>query len=200
MNQTNIKSFFLTLYRSEVVRIICYIILLFSIGYGIVSLFQYFGLGIEDVREFSESIGLFGPIILVLLITASLIFSPLSSGSVIALAVVMYGAVPGYIIGVVAGMLGGGADYYLASRYGKKFILRFVGPKTIKVVEEYGGKIKKRGLPALLIAMPLSLDLVSYGAGLVQFDKKQYAVSLVFGVLLNTLAIVLITTGFISFI
>jgi uncharacterized membrane protein YdjX (TVP38/TMEM64 family) len=177
---------------------LAYITILVFVGWLVIWTLGYFDITLDDIRIFSESIGIFGPLILIAATTASLIFSPLSSASIVALSVVMYGPTQGYIIGVIAGLLGGYIDYTIAYLYGKSFIQRFIGPKTLQAVTDQGEKIKKKGAWSLLLAMPLSLDLVSYAAGLVQFKQSHFAIALVFGVLVNTLAVVLLTTGVIS--
>jgi len=197
------KSLFISsqkFFSKEWVRVVLYFVLLIAVFLLTIRVLDYFNLGIEELRALTQRFGIWGSLILVAATTASLVFSPLSSSSIIALGVVLYGPIVGYCIGFVSGMLGGLIDYTLAYRYGQRFIGRFVGPKTLLQIQTQGERVKLKGFWALLALTPLSLDLVSYAAGLVQFNTSKFVLALIFGVMVNTLVVVLLAAGVIQFI
>lgn len=184
--------------QMETVRIAFYFWAIILFALGVFFTMRFLSIDETDVRQWAESFGPFGWIFLLLATTASVIFSPLSAWTFIGVTVLMYNAWTGYFVGLAGGLIGGTVDYWLANKYGKIFIKKFIGPKTLKAVEEQGEKIKSKGVWTLFAIMPFSVDLTSYAAGLVGFPKKQFGIALAFGVFTNTLLLILLSLGVIE--
>ena len=134
------------------------------------------------IQRFVVSTGLFGPLIIVLLMTLAILVSPLPSAP-IALAA---GAVYGHTWGTVYVLIGS-----LSGATGAFFITRYLGYEFIQKIAQDYLPLKflesQRALMGIVFVsrlMPfLSFDVMSYAAGLSSLTFWRFATATLFGIL-----------------
>lgn len=129
----------------------------------------------EELQAFIASVGIFGPVVFILLSTASVIF-PIVPGALLVVAgPILFGPIEGTLYNYIAVCAGSIIDFALARRYGLALIERCFSPAT---VEKWLGWTRKRhftGLFALAIALPVAPDdLLCYLAGTTRMRSRTF--------------------------
>lgn len=119
----------------------------------------------EDLQRWIDAAGLFGPVLVVVLMTVAIVASPLPSAPIALAAGAAYGHTYGTVLVVLGAELGAIAAFLLARRLGRPFVERHVaknlgagllGSQETLTFLVFGSRL----LPFL------SFDMISYAAGL----------------------------------
>ncbi|SIT02283.1 Uncharacterized membrane protein YdjX, TVP38/TMEM64 family, SNARE-associated domain [Roseivivax lentus] len=138
--------------------------------------------GREDLDGWIEAAGLFGPVLVVVLMTLAIVASPLPSAPIALAAGAAYGHTFGTILVVLGAEIGALAAFLLARALGRPFVERHLGQKL-----GAGFLGSQNALMLLVFAsrlLPfLSFDMVSYAAGLSNLRLWRFAVATLAGII-----------------
>jgi uncharacterized membrane protein YdjX (TVP38/TMEM64 family) len=145
-------------------------------------------IGEENLQRAIEEAGIFAPLLYIALKAATYIFAPLTSGPIQLVAGKLFGNVwLGVVYTLIGEVLGGSISFWIARRFGRPVVLRFVGEEGMKQVEEFyqnrmGGWISLAVARLVLFSV---WDFLSYAAGLAKSVKfsSYLAVSIILGFL-----------------
>lgn len=144
--------------------------------------------GAEQLRAAVEGAGPLAPLVYVAVRALTFIVAPLSSGPLAFAAGVMFGLWPGLALTLLAEVVGGSVNFWIARRLGRPFVQRLVGRDGMGRVERF---YQQAGSPWMLAYARLFFfsiyDFISYAAGLTQIRYRHY--------LLVTAILGLIPTG-----
>jgi uncharacterized membrane protein YdjX (TVP38/TMEM64 family) len=127
-----------------------------------------------QVKELIRSFGILGPLVFMLFNTASIVFAPLTALPLWAASLALYGFWPTLLYIFISFYGGAIANFWIARRWGRPVVSKFVGKKGIKKVDEMTEVV---GLQILLIIRLIggaSSDYVAYAAGLTNIEFKPY--------------------------
>lgn len=137
-----------------------------------------------------EEFGALGPIVYILLLASTIIFTPLPSVVVDIAGGLAFGTVLGTIYTLAGGMLGATINFYIARRLGRGFVERRLGQRAMAQIDMYAERMGAK-LIFLTRLIPLfNFDWVSYAAGLTRMSYKSYAIASLLGMLLPVIGIV----------
>jgi uncharacterized membrane protein YdjX (TVP38/TMEM64 family) len=137
-----------------------------------------------------EGFGAIGPIIYILLLAATIIFTPLPSVVVVGAGGLAFGTVFGTVYTIAGGMLGATINFYLARWLGRGFVERRLGNQAMSQIDIYADRMGTK-LIVLMRLIPLfNFDWVSYAAGLTRMRYRSYAIASVLGMLLPIIGMV----------
>jgi uncharacterized membrane protein YdjX (TVP38/TMEM64 family) len=144
----------------------------------------------QQIVGWIEDRGALGPIVYILLLASTIIFTPLPSVVVDIAGGLVFGTFFGTIYTLAGGMLGATVNFYVARWLGRHFVERKLGRQAMAQIdglaERMGGK-----LIFLTRLIPLfNFDWVSYAAGLTRISFKTYAIASLLGMLLPVIGIV----------
>ena len=136
----------------------------------------------EDLQRWIDAAGLLGPVLVVALMTAAIVASPLPSAPVALAAGAAYGHTFGTILVVLGAELGAIAAFLLARGLGQPFIERHLGQKL------RSGFLGSQNTLTFLVfgsrLLPfLSFDMISYAAGLSKLHFWRFAVATLAGII-----------------
>ncbi|OGM24115.1 hypothetical protein A2627_03515 [Candidatus Woesebacteria bacterium RIFCSPHIGHO2_01_FULL_39_28] len=140
------------------------------------------------IKLLIRSWGPIGPLIFILISTTTIIFSPLTSFPLLIVSLSLYGYFATTIYTIIANAGGSALNFYLARRFGRPLIKKFVGKEIIKKIDEF---TKIAGLDTLFMARLFGgvvNDYVSYAAGLTSMKFKPY---IVISVLVNIPSVII---------
>jgi uncharacterized membrane protein YdjX (TVP38/TMEM64 family) len=145
-------------------------------------------IGEDNLRRAIEEAGIFAPLLYIAIKAATYIFAPLTSGPIQVIAGKLFGSVElGVLYTLIGEVLGGSISFWIARRFGRPVVLRFVGKKGMEQVEDFyqnrmGGWISLAVARLVLFSL---WDFLSYAAGLAQSVsfKAYLAVSIILGFL-----------------
>ncbi|MGE0544549.1 MAG: TVP38/TMEM64 family protein [Dehalococcoidia bacterium] len=137
-----------------------------------------------------EGFGALGPIIYILLLAATIIFTPLPSVVVIGAGGLAFGTGLGVVYTIAGGMIGATINFFIARRLGRGFVERRLGDRAMAQIDMYADRMGAT-LVFLTRLIPLfNFDWVSYAAGLTRMKYQSYAIASVLGMLLPVIGMV----------
>ena len=135
---------------------------------------QFPQLNPAQIKAFIRSFGILGPIVLVVLITATIIISPLASLPFWFASLALFGFWLTCFFIIISNSIGSAINFLIAQRFGRPVVAKLVGKKGIEKID---GVTEIIGLKMLFIARLFggaSADYVSYAAGLTAMKFRPY--------------------------
>lgn len=144
------------------------------------------------IQENVSSLGLLGPILIIIYMTLSHIVAPLAGtpGTVAALS--LYGLGKAIIIVYMASLISATINFYIARKLGRYWVIKLAGKDSIKRIDQITTVMgTKLLIIARIFGAPL-FEFVSYAAGFTNISFKRYmlitaTVSLIPGVIISYL-------------
>lgn len=137
-----------------------------------------------EFKQFTESLGVFGYLIIIIYIVASHVFAPVAGTPGVALGVTIYGIQTGMILLFIAQQISASINFFISKRLGRPWVERLVGKESMIKVDEFAAVEGKQVLIiSRLIGFSL-FDFISYAAGLTKLRFKDYfMITAVFGLI-----------------
>lgn len=159
-----------------------------GLGFGVFLAVMTIGInaiGLDRIQAFIEEAGPLAPLAYIALKAATYIFAPLTSGPIQVVAGAIFGNVwLGVLYTLIGEVLGGSISFWIARRFGRPVVQRFVGKQGMKQVEEFY-ETRMGGWRSLAIARIVLFsvwDFLSYAAGLAPVKFSSYfLVSVILG-------------------
>lgn len=136
----------------------------------------------EDLDRWINAAGLMGPILVVALMTAAIVASPLPSAPIALAAGAAYGHTFGTLLVVLGAELGALAAFLLARGLGRPFVERHFGQKTGPHFLGSQNTLTVLVLGSRLLPF-LSFDMISYAAGLSKLHLWRFALATLAGII-----------------
>ena len=144
----------------------------------------------QQIVAWIEDRGALGPIVYILLLASTVIFTPLPSVVVDIAGGLAFGTFFGTIYTLAGGMLGATVNFYVARWLGRHFVERKLGRQAMAQIDGLADRMGGK-LIFLTRLIPLfNFDWVSYAAGLTRISFKTYAIASLLGMLLPVIGIV----------
>jgi uncharacterized membrane protein YdjX (TVP38/TMEM64 family) len=157
----------------------------------VIALLVLRGHGVHHVREAVAAAGMWAPVLFVLLQCAVTI-TPLPRTVFTVAAGVLFGAVWGLVLTVLATTLAAVAAYSLVRWFGSPFVARHADRRQMRWIR---ARLDRSGLLAMLslrLIPMVPFSVLNYAAGLARVRLLPYVVGTVLGVLPGTVAIVVL--------
>ncbi|MDP2594030.1 MAG: VTT domain-containing protein [bacterium] len=124
-------------------------------------------LGVNDIREKVEVLGVWGPIVLIMAKASTLVFAPLGGAPLYPVAGALFGTLHGFIYVMIGDAIGSALCFFISRRFGRKIVRYFMSGPGMQIVERLLGHMGTvRGFIEtrfFFIGFP---EAVSYAAGL----------------------------------
>ena len=133
--------------------------------------------GIDSITSFIESLGVFGPIIFILIHALSIVAAPLEGSVFMFVSGSLFGFLPGSLYVIIAGILGGSINFWLARRLGRKFLENRLSKESREKIDKYSDIVSNR--PYLLIPLMLTglFDILGYACGLSRIRYRSFLIA-----------------------
>ena len=145
---------------------------------------SYFSLRHADfIKEIIEFNGFAGMAAYVLLEIASIVIVPITTFPLLPIAVVLWGSFVAAILNIIGWMIGAAIAFYLARRYGRPFVLRFIKTKHLIHLEKLVPE-KNIFWSIVILRVSIPTDILSYTLGLfTNIPINTYLVATFFGLI-----------------
>jgi len=163
---------------------------------GLVCYLAVQSIGLEQIQALVTSAGPLAPIVYVLLKAVTLVITPLTGSPLRLVAGVLFGFWEGVALSVLAGVLGGSINFWIARRFGRVVVVRLLGARTLARVEPMLDKLgnwKALALARIFVA-PL-WDVLSYAVGLTRLRYRTYLTVASIGELISSMILVGVGTS-----
>ncbi len=152
--------------------------------------------GIEQIRANVDKLGIWAPIALLLLRTVSVVIPAIPSTAYSVLSGTLFGFWKGIIVIFIADFAACCLNFYIAKRFGRKIVQRFVGERFIDKVDNLASKHLEDNI--FLVAgflMTGLFDFVCYAVGLTEMPWHKFIPALILGIVVSTPPIVALGAG-----
>lgn len=170
---------------------------LFCIGIALVVAIAFVnGVGIEQIRANVNKLGIWAPFALLLLRTVSIVIPTIPSTAYSVLAGTLFGFWKAIIIIFIADFTACCFNFYIAKRYGRSIVQRFVGERFMGKVNSLASKHLENNI--FLVAgflMTGLFDFVCYAVGLTEMPWRKFIPALILGIVVSTPPIVALGAG-----
>lgn len=131
-------------------------------------------MGSDGFRAFTESMGIFGPLVVIIYIVVSHIVAPLAGLPGILLGASVYGIVKTVVFLYIAGLVSCAINFWISRRFGREWVMKLAGKKTMKQVDDF---VEVAGVKVLILARLFGFalfEVISYTAGFTNMKFKTY--------------------------
>lgn len=143
----------------------------------------------DDIREWGEGLGPWGPVILITILAAAMVFAPIPNPPFMIAAGLIWGTVLGVVYAVIGQLIGAAIIFWISRRFGRRFIPRLVGERGAERIDLLAREIG----PQLVFwwrMMPISFDFAAYAAGLTPMSFRFFMALVLFGSIVPTAVVV----------
>ena len=143
----------------------------------------------DDIREWGEGLGPWGPVILIAILATAMVFAPIPNPPFMIAAGLIWGTVLGVVYAVIGQMIGAAIIFWISRRFGRQFIPRLVGERGAERIDLLAREIG----PQLVFwwrMMPISFDFAAYAAGLTPMSFRFFMALVLFGSIVPTAVVV----------
>ena len=143
----------------------------------------------NDIREWGEGLGVWGPVILIAILATAMVFAPIPNPPFMIAAGLIWGTVLGVVYAVLGQLIGAAIIFWLSRRFGRQLIPRLVGERGAERIDFLAREIG----PQLVFwwrMMPISFDFAAYAAGLTPMSFRYFMTLVLFGSIVPTAVVV----------
>ncbi|NQU78038.1 TVP38/TMEM64 family protein [Candidatus Falkowbacteria bacterium] len=137
----------------------------------------------DEAREFVRGLGFWGPLVVILYIIISHIIAPVSGAPMMVLGIALFGIYEVTIYSYLAGIISAVIAFYISRRFGRIWVLKLVGQKTMEEIDDF---VEYAGTEMLILSRLFGFsvfDVISYAAGLTKVSfRKYFIITLVFSI------------------
>ena len=169
-------------------RLIGVVSLMGATGFILTALFTG-DIASEDIREWVDGLGVWGPILLIVVLATAMVIAPIPNPPFMIAAGIVWGTFLGVVYAVIGQLLGSAIIFFISRRAGRRFIPRLVGKDAAERID----KMAKEMGPQLVFwwrVMPVSFDFAAYAAGLTTMKFTTFIVLVFFGSIIPTTVVV----------
>jgi uncharacterized membrane protein YdjX (TVP38/TMEM64 family) len=167
------------------------IVLLIAVGIWFVN-----RVGIEQVRANVDQLGVWAPLAVISLRMISVVIPALPSTAYSILSGVLFGFAQGIVVIAIADLIACNLNFYIAKRYGRNLVQKFVGQRFMSRVDSLSQKYLERNIFLVTGFLMTGLfDFVAYAVGLTQMKWRSFILALILGIAISTPPIVALGAG-----
>ncbi len=144
----------------------------------------------ENVRDWIQDMGAFGPAVFVSLVALGVVFSPIPSIPLGIAAGLAFGVWWGTVYSVVGSMIGAMAAFFLARRFGRPWVERYVPADQLDKIDALSERSGAWAILVMRLLPAFNFDWISYGAGLTTMRWLPFALATFFGMLIPVFGVV----------
>ena len=138
-------------------------------------------MGSNEFRGFTESMGIFGPLVVIIYIVVSHIVAPLAGLPGVLLGASIYGIAKTALFLYIAGLISAAINFWISRRFGREWVMKLAGKKTMKQVDDFVDVAGVKVLIAGRLCGFALFEVISYTAGFTNMKFKTYfIITLVF--------------------
>lgn len=143
----------------------------------------------EDIREWVDGLGFWGPVLLVAGLSLAMVIAPIPNPPFMIAAGIVWGTFMGVVYSVLGQLIGSSIIFVISRKAGRRFIPRLVGEAAAERIDALARDMG----PQLVFwwrMMPVSFDFAAYAAGLTTMKFTTFIVLVFLGSLVPTTVVV----------
>lgn len=155
---------------------------LFVVGIYALMVVTLKAIGLENVHRSIQQMGMWSPIVFLLICTASMVIAPLSAGSIFVTGGLLFGKPIGFLLSLLGSVLGCTINFWISRLWGRKVVARLVGKSSLEDLDNFTHRLNNRhSILFMTLVMPIAQDMLSYAIGLTQVKFWHFFISMLIG-------------------
>ncbi len=127
----------------------------------------------DELSSFISKAGILAPVVYILIQIAGQIFAPLSTSALFVAGFILFGKYA-IIYSIITWLITSATNFLLARKYGKRLLMRIIGPEGIKKIEDIAKRIDNKRFFILRLSTFYINDFASYAFGLTNISFTRY--------------------------
>jgi uncharacterized membrane protein YdjX (TVP38/TMEM64 family) len=143
----------------------------------------------QDVREWVDGLGIWGPILLITVLAVAMVFAPVPNPPFMIAAGIVWGTFLGVVYSILGQLIGSAIIFVVSRKFGRRFIPRLVGEDAAQKID----RIAQDMGPQIVFwwrMMPVSFDFAAYAAGLTNMSFRLFIFLVFLGSIVPTSVVV----------
>lgn len=145
----------------------------------------------EEISSFISKAGILAPLVYILIQLLGQIFAPLSTSALFVAGFILFGKIT-ILYSILVWLISSIINFYLARRYGKRVLKKFIGQEGIIKIEEIANRIDTKKFVLLRISTFYISDFASYAFGLTNISFIKYYLATILSMIPWSLTMILI--------
>lgn len=145
----------------------------------------------EDISAFISKAGILAPLVYIIIQLLGQIFAPLSTSALFVAGFIMFGKIT-IIYSIFVWLISSIINFYLARKYGKRVLKRFIGQEGIFKIEEIANRIDTKRFILLRLSTFYINDFASYAFGLTNISFIKYYLATILSMIPWSIVMILI--------
>lgn len=149
----------------------------------------------EEIRIWGQNLGIWGPVLLIGIQAAAMIFAPIPNLPFVIASGLIWGTGYGIIYALLGQLLGSALAFGISRKFGRRYVPTIIGEHNAQKVDRLSNELG----PQLIFwwrMMPISFDFAAYAAGLTTIPFKIFITLALLGSILPTSVIVIFGDSF----
>lgn len=165
-------------------------VLLLGVGMGTLLTSALAGaVSVDDARGWIRDLGPWGPLLLVVVVAAAMLFSPIPNIPFFVAAGLAWGTPLGTLYSVVGQVIGATCAFWVSRKLGRKHLPRLVGARAAQQIDRVSVHLGPQVVFWARMLPVISFDLASYAAGLTAMRYVPFVVAAGLGAIIPTAAV-----------
>ncbi|MGI8550926.1 MAG: TVP38/TMEM64 family protein [Dehalococcoidia bacterium] len=143
----------------------------------------------ESVQRQVDRYGPLAPAVFIVSLATTVVVTPIPSLPLDIAAGLAFGLWRGTAYILLAALIGASVDFWVARRFGRRFLQRHLKPSTLHLIDDLAGRLGGRGLVVMRLEPLFNFKWVSYAAGLTSMSYRDYALATALGSILPAFGI-----------
>lgn len=143
----------------------------------------------QDVRDWVDGLGVWGPILLITVLAVAMVFAPIPNPPFMIAAGIVWGTFLGVVYSIIGQLIGSAVIFVISRKFGRRFIPRLVGEDAAARID----RIAQDMGPQIVFwwrMMPVSFDFAAYAAGLTNMSFRLFIFLVFLGSIVPTSVVV----------
>lgn len=142
-----------------------------------------------DVRDWVNGLGIWGPILLIVVLAAAMVFAPIPNPPFMIAAGIVWGTFLGVVYSVIGQLIGSAIIFVISRKFGRRFLPKLVGQAATEKIDSLARDMG----PQIVFwwrMMPVSFDFAAYAAGLTTMSFRLFITLVFVGSIVPTAVVV----------
>ena len=128
----------------------------------------------DIVQSSIKDAGIWGPLIFSAVLLITFIIAPLTGFPIVVVGIGAFGVVQALLLTYIVSMTGAAINFYIARRFGRDTVIRFVGKKGIEKIDKLALKFEIEVLILSRLFQGFLFEWISYAAGFTRVSFRTF--------------------------
>jgi uncharacterized membrane protein YdjX (TVP38/TMEM64 family) len=153
-------------------------LLMIALYAGLLLLFR--AIGIDRIHTHLQHMGMWAPIVFLLLCMTGIIIAPLSATTIYVTSGVLFEPSIAFVLSFVGTVFGCIVNFWISRKLGRGMVAHLIGKGNLDALDQFTHRLKgHHRIAFMILIMPISQDVLSYAIGLTKVKFLHFFIAVV---------------------